>query len=180
MTWWHPSVTLLATDLLIVLVIYCISHGQLKERNPSITNRKNSLRKGKHKQHCKAAILQKNKRRKYFSPSVGREEQKGWTLNHSLEANCWCRPRPGTRLPNRVQGCDGGSPMTPFSLAKKWGDPTSMPILSTGTNHFLQFKERGPPPVRGHLPTGFGSHWATPACLGCFHQQLYLLTLLII
>ena len=109
-----------------------------------------------------------------------REEQKGWTLNHSLEANCWCRPRPGTRLPNRVQGCDGGSPMTPFSLAKKWGDPTSMPILSTGTNHFLQFKERGPPPVRGHLPTGFGSHWATPACLGCFHQQLYLLTLLII
>lgn len=79
----------------------------MKERNPSITNRKNSLRKGKHKQHCKAAILQKNKRRKYFSPSVGREEQKGWTLNHSLEANRRCRPRPGTRLPNRVQGCDG-------------------------------------------------------------------------
>lgn len=92
----------------------------MKERNPSITNRTNSLRKGKHKQHCKAAILQKNKRRKYFSP-VGREEQKGWTLSQSLEANCWCRPRLGTHLPNRVQECDGRFYNDTFQPRKEMG-----------------------------------------------------------
>lgn len=54
---------------------------------------------------------------------------------------------------------------------KKWGDPTSLPILSTGTNHFLQLKKSRPPPIRGHPPPGFVSNFATPKCLGCFCQQ---------
>lgn len=93
----------------------------MKEGNPSITNRKNSLRKGKHKQHCKAAILQKNKRRKYFSPSVGRQEQKGWTLSHSLEANCRCRPQLGAHLPHRVREYDGRFYNDTFQPLKEMG-----------------------------------------------------------
>ena len=119
----------------------------MKERNPSITNRKNSLRKGKHKQHCKAAILQKNKRRKYFSPSVGREEQKGWTLSHSLEANCQCRPGSGTRLPNRVQECDG-----------RFSNDTFQPRKEVGRSHLhahIVYRYQSFPSTQREVPSSY-------------------------
>lgn len=108
-------------------------------------NRENSLRKGKH-------------RNTFLSLW---SERKGWILKHTYEGNCQCRPRPST-FPTGSMNVMKGSKMTPFSLSKKWGDPTSLSTLSTGTSHFLRLRKRYSLSVRGHPPPGFVSHPATP------------------
>lgn len=82
--------------------------------------------------------------------------------------------RIATRFPIGSRSVMEGSPMTPFSLEEKWGDPTPCPYCLQVPIISFNSKRGALPPIRGHLPTGFGSHWATPTCSGCFHQQLYL------
>ena len=77
---------------------------------------------------------------------------------------------------DNIQQYNWGSTNT-LSLAKKWGDPTSLSQMPTGTNHLLQLKKKSPPSIKGHQPSGFVSHPGTPTCSGSFGQQSCLLSL---